>query len=130
MTKDEFLTLLKDTDVKAALAAAVFRTDGVLGAPAGSKNPDNSPNTHWSAESYIANIYNATIAARGYAGNAQAGIAAVAKLDFVDEKALAAALAPTVAAAVIGMLPADRDDISADELQSAVTGALREMLAA
>lgn len=57
-----------------------------------------------------------------------AAVQALATKDTVDENALAAALAPGVAAAVVAALPADRDDITVAELKEAVTGALREML--
>ena len=55
-------------------------------------------------------------------------INALARTDFVDEKALAAALAPGVAVAVVSQLPADRDDVSPAELQEAFTAAIRNLL--
>lgn len=58
-----------------------------------------------------------------------AAIAALAGKDFVDEQALADALAGGVAAAVIAGLPADRDDITAEELAEAVREVAREAFA-
>lgn len=56
-----------------------------------------------------------------------AAITALAGQDHVDEQALAAALAPGVAAVVVASLPEDRDDITAAELQESIVGALREL---
>jgi len=56
-----------------------------------------------------------------------AAISALAGQDHVDEQALAAALAPGVAAVVVAALPEDRDDITPAELQEAIVGALREL---
>lgn len=68
----------------------------------------------------LATIYNRT----GYVANTFApaiakAVAAIVPQD-VDEDALAAALA--------AKLPADRDDVTADELQAAIVGAARELL--
>lgn len=52
-------------------------------------------------------------------------INAVAAKDSVDEVALAKALAPGVAAAVLAGLPPDRDDISQEEITAAVEAAFR-----
>jgi hypothetical protein len=57
-----------------------------------------------------------------------AAINALAAKDSVDEAVLAKELAPGVAAAVIAGLPADRDDISAAELQDALLAVLRELV--
>lgn len=54
---------------------------------------------------------------------------AIAALPQVDESALAAALAPAVAAQVLAALPADRDDITTAELQDAIVGALADLVA-
>ena len=124
MTKDEFLELLRDTDVRKALATAVLATDGVIGAPAGSKNQDGTPNTHWAATSYFANTFATTVSARDHAAKAATGVAALAGKDFVNEQVLAEALT----AAVVEALPADRDDVSPAELQQALLGALRELV--
>lgn len=56
-----------------------------------------------------------------------AAISALGAKDQVDEQALGAAIAPGLAAAVIAALPEDRDDITAEELQQAIVGALREL---
>jgi hypothetical protein len=73
-TKAEFISWLKDGDVRLALAAAVMNTDGVVTAPDdASPNPDGSPNTHWAAGSYIKSIYAASVAGRGYAAEARTG---------------------------------------------------------
>jgi hypothetical protein len=55
-----------------------------------------------------------------------AAIQAVAAKDTVDEQALAAALAPGVAAAVLAALPDSADPISQDEVTTAVKEALRD----
>lgn len=62
-------------------------------------------------------------------GNSKAITALAAQLanrDEVDEVALANALAPAVATAVLAGLPEDRDDISAEELTEAVRSVARE----
>jgi hypothetical protein len=64
MTKAEFLALLRDADVRAALCSAVLTTDDVITAPPGVKERDGSPNTHWSATSYLQQTYGAARAAR------------------------------------------------------------------
>jgi hypothetical protein len=64
-----------------------------------------------------------SVAAQGKA--VLAAINAVAAKDAVDEVALAKALAPGVAAAVLAGLPADRDDISQEEITAAVEAAFR-----
>lgn len=75
MTKADFLALLRDADVAKQLAIAVHNTDGVITAPEGaSPNPDGSPNTHWSAGSFIKSLYAATVAGRGYAAEARTGV--------------------------------------------------------
>lgn len=73
-TKAEFISWLKDGDVREALAVAVLNTDGVVTAPDGAApNADGSPNTHWAAGSYIKSLYAATVAGRGYAAEAKTG---------------------------------------------------------
>jgi N-acetyl-anhydromuramyl-L-alanine amidase AmpD len=58
MTKAEFLALLKDADVRNALATGVWQTDGVIKAPAtAGPNADGTPNTYWSASSFINGAY-------------------------------------------------------------------------
>ena len=56
-------------------------------------------------------------------------LAAIAKDDDVDEAALVAALAPAVAAQVIAALPQGADQISQDEVTTAVKTALRDAFA-
>ncbi|MBB2943583.1 hypothetical protein FB565_003312 [Actinoplanes lutulentus] len=63
MTKAEFLALLRDRDVRAALCSAVLTTDDVITAPPGMREKDGSPNTHWSATSYLQQTYGAARAA-------------------------------------------------------------------
>jgi hypothetical protein len=59
------------------------------------------------------------------ASSLSAAIEALANTDTVDEVALAQALAPAVAAAVLAGLPADTDDISQEEVTTAVQEAFR-----
>lgn len=121
MTKAELLALLGDMEVRRALCRAVAFTDDVLPAPAGSRNPDGSPNTHWSVWGYLANNYTAVIGARTYAAAARD----LAGRDDVDEQALAAALAQQVAAALPQGQP-----VTTEQLQAALVGALRQLAAA
>ncbi|GIE76594.1 hypothetical protein Aph02nite_25440 [Actinoplanes philippinensis] len=118
MTKTEFLTMLKDKDVRAALAGAMLQTDGLIPAPPGNRSRDGSVNTHWSLASYAQWTYRHLLDAR-------AAIVTLATRDGVDEVALARALAPMLVAA----LPDDRDDLTPAELQQAIVGALRELAA-
>ncbi|MEU8662645.1 hypothetical protein [Actinoplanes philippinensis] len=118
MTKTEFLTMLKDKDVRAALAGAMLQTDGLIPAPPGNRGRDGSVNTHWSLASYAQWTYRHLLDAR-------AAIVTLATKDGVDEVALARALAPMLVAA----LPDDRDDLTPAELQQAIVGALRELAA-
>lgn len=55
-------------------------------------------------------------------------LTALASKDQVDEAKLAADLIPGVAAAIVALLPEDRDDITVAELQEAITGALRQLV--
>ncbi|GIF38984.1 hypothetical protein [Actinoplanes xinjiangensis] len=118
MTKAEFLAMLRDKDVRAALAGAMLQTDGLIPAPPGNRGTDGSVNTHWSLASYAQWTYRHLLDAR-------AAIVTLATRDEVDEVALARALAPMLAAA----LPGDRDDLTPAELQQAIVGALRELAA-
>jgi hypothetical protein len=102
-TKAEFLGWLKDADVRAALCTAVMSTDGVVKAPAGSANPDGTPNTHWAPASYLAQTYNAAISARGYAADARA---LAAKLQELDPAEVAAMIPPEMARQVADLLAA------------------------
>ncbi|WP_157410949.1 MULTISPECIES: hypothetical protein [Actinoplanes] len=79
MTKSEFLALLKDRDVRAALCSAVLTTDDVLTAPPGSRNPDGTVNRYWSATSYLQQTLGAarTRTARDHEALAAAVVAAL-----------------------------------------------------
>jgi hypothetical protein len=55
---------------------AVWKTDGIITAPAGSVNSDGSPNLYWSGQTYFANIYGKTVAIR----NAQSLVPTVADI--------------------------------------------------
>ncbi len=109
VTKSEFLALLRDRDVRAALCSAVLATDDVLTAPPGRKNPDGTANTHWSATSYLQQTLGVATAARDLAQDLTRTRA--------DERALAAA--------VVAALPAERTGLSPAELESAIITALR-----
>lgn len=113
MTKTDFISWLGDPDVRAALCRAVNYTDDVLPAPSGSKNADGTPNEFWTAWGFMLNSYNASVAARTYAAQAR-------DKDAVDEKALASLLAAA--------LPAGTQ-VTEEQLQSALIGALRELAA-
>lgn len=116
MTKDEFLSLLKDNDVRAALCRAVLYTDGVLPAPAGaSANADGTPNKEWTAWGYLANVYAASVSARDYAAAAK------------NVQALAAALGPVLAPML--PQPTASDPLTPEQLEAALVGAFRKMAA-
>ncbi len=112
MTKAEFLALLRDGDVRKALATAVLSTDHVIPAP-GAPKPGRAPdgtdiNTHWTAQSYLQNTYTAATQTRTAVG-------ALAGKDLIDETALARTLAPMLT----GVTPA--------QLQTALVAALRQL---
>ena len=111
MTKSDFVAWLKDPEVRQALCRAVAYTDGVLPAPAGSRNADGTANEFWTVWGFLINGYNAAVSARAYA-------AAARDKDAVDEQALASALA---AALPVGV------QVSEAQLQAAIVGALREL---
>jgi hypothetical protein len=131
MTKEELLTFVRSAEGKAALSAAVWNTDGVVAAPAGSKNADGTANTYWGAGSYLQQIYNVSVNARNYAAEATNGVKAFSTKDLVDEAAIANALATNVAfissfaAAVAEKLPTGVD-ITPEELAEAMKITLRE----
>ncbi|AGL13887.1 N-acetylmuramoyl-L-alanine amidase [Actinoplanes sp. N902-109] len=120
-TKAEFVSWLKDPEVRTALCSALVNTDNVIpapGAPKPGKNPDGTPvNTHWGAGSYFRLTYEKAEAARQFALAANSAIAKLAGKDPVDEKAVAAAvlegLDPTLIAAAI---PAELAQQVANEL--------------
>jgi hypothetical protein len=129
MTQAEFLAMLKNNDVRTALASAVLTVDGIIPGPPGSQNTDGSINTHWTLGSYIQWAYRHAASAAAYGDAALKAISALAAKDQVDEQALAAATAPLVAQAVLAGLPADRDDITVADLQQALEGVLRKLAA-
>lgn len=118
LTKDEFLSLLRDGDVREALCRAVNYTDGVLPAPAGAApNPDGTANSEWTAWGFLTNIYSAAVSARTYAAATRDALGAINAQD------IAAAVAAAIAALPSG------PDISQDQLEAAFIGALKKMAA-
>jgi hypothetical protein len=108
MTKAEFLALLRDGDVRKALATAVLSTDGVIPAPDGSLNADKTPNTHWAAASYLSGAYKAAVSARTYSAEARTGVAQLAGKDFTDEPAIIrGVLSGLPAAQIAAAIPTD-----------------------
>ena len=128
MTKEEMLAVLKSPEGRAALAGAVWTTDGVLPAPgkpkAGKDADGNEVNTHWGAASYLENIYGAAVSARTYSAQSL-------NKDYVDENAIAASLANNTAfvdslsAKVASRLPSGVE-VSPEELSEALKVTLRE----
>lgn len=116
-TKAEFLSWLKDAEVRKAFAIAVLSTDGVVAAPGGNKNADGTPNTHWSAGSYLNQTYAVATNTRAAATAANAGVTKLSGRDFTDESAIArevlAGIDPALIAAAI---PTDVARQVADEL--------------
>lgn len=131
MTKDEMLALLRSDEGKRALAFAVWTTDDVIPAPGNpqpGKNADGTEiNTHWGAQSYLQNTYAAAVSARTYSSQAL-------NKDYVDENAVAAALANNTAfvdalsAKVAAKLPTGVD-VSPTQLADALKTVLREGVA-
>jgi hypothetical protein len=73
MTKAEFLALLADADVRAALCRAVVATDGIISAPAdAAANADGTANTHWTLAGYAQSTRGAAVSARTYSAQAAA----------------------------------------------------------
>ncbi len=72
-----------------------------------------------------AQVYNLRDALAAQGKTVQAALAAVLAKDSVDEAALVRELIPGVVAGVLAALPADRDDISQDEVTAAVKDAFR-----
>jgi hypothetical protein len=73
-------------------------------------------------------LIHAARASKGAAG-ALAAVVGLAAKDTVDEAAIAAALAPAVAELVLAGLPAGADQISQDEVNTAVANAFRDAFA-
>lgn len=105
-----------DMPLTAADVKTMVNTDNVIKAPEGSKNADGSPNEYWSMASYLTNTYNNAVAAKTYASQALAAVRAVAN-------------PAAIAAAVVAALPKDSDDISQDEVTTAVKAAFAEAFA-
>jgi hypothetical protein len=122
-------------DGMALTATDVWNTDNVIPNP--SWRPDKATNDKITGAT-------AAVIAMSEAHAANAGVAALAKQvtalgnslmtalqvitakDAVDEQALAEALAPGVAAAVIAALPTTSDPVSQDEVTAALRNVLRE----
>jgi hypothetical protein len=128
-TKAEFIGWLKDPEVAKALCRAVFNTDDVIPAPG---SPKPGENTHLTGSSYVRGTYLEAQQSRVLAGQARDSVApvliavrALAATDQVDEQALAAQLAPAVAAQVLAGLPQGSDPVSQDEVTAAITAAFR-----
>jgi hypothetical protein len=69
MTPAEFVSLLKNEDVRAALCSAVWRKDDVIPAP---RDVDSAKNSHWAGESYLFWDREVMIGARQYAADSLA----------------------------------------------------------
>ncbi len=113
----------------------LVHTDGVLVAPAGSKNADGSANTNWTLESYLTGTYGAAVSARTYAAEAKDDTVRIeAMLTALDAKLTQVAAGvgienaehvPTVgeiAAAVAAALPSGSDPVTREELEAALRG--------
>lgn len=113
MTKSEFIALLTNPEVRAAMCRAVWNTDDVVrapGSPAAGTGPDGKPvNTHWAASSYLQNIYAAAVSARTYS-------AAAAKDDADEAAIIAGVLAGLDPAAIAAAIPPELARLVADEL--------------
>lgn len=124
----------EDMALTKADAGTVWNTDGVV--PNRSWRSDKSTNDTLAAasamgiamdEAHAANVGVANLAKQVTAlGNSlMTAMQAIASKDAVDERALAEALAPGVAAAVIAALPPTSDPISVDEVTTALQRTLR-----
>lgn len=124
MTPDEVRAAVK-TEIAAALPAIAQAVAGYkVNVAPGAKTPNLQP---WASVDAYGSPERHRIEAKVTAlGTALlSAVNALAAKDLVDEQALAAG----VAAAVVAALPADRDDITAAELEQAVIGALRSLAA-
>lgn len=108
-------------------AKDVWVTDGLIANPAW--RADAATNKAITAKTAIEVAMEQAHAANVNSAAALTAVAQLARKDVVDEHALAAALAPAIAAQVLAALPADRDDITPDELQAAIRGVLVELVA-
>jgi hypothetical protein len=100
MTKTDLIDWLADPQVREALCRAVFNTDGVIAAPAGSTNGDGSPNTHWTPGSYLTAVYAATVTMRAQLRDA-------ADRGEASPESIAAAIAAAIPADLAGKVVAE-----------------------
>lgn len=108
----------------------IWKTDGLVNTPSNGSdattNPKRTPAEALTNIEYHVRATEAALTAQGQ--GLLAAIKALAAKDQVDEAALAAELAPGVAALVIAQLPAGTE-VTPEELQTAIVGALRELAA-
>lgn len=121
--------ILEDPDmpITSTDLTAIFKTDGYVGTP--SNASDRATNQFRTLAESLTNIeYYVRDTRTALAASADAlmhAISALASSDRVDEVALAAALAPGVADAIIAKLPAV-DGVTAEELTAAVRAVAHE----
>ncbi len=107
----------------------VWKTDIIPNPPQRADSGTNKETTALFALGDVwARVYDLRDALKAQGAALLAAINALASKDAVDEVALAEALAPAVAAAVINQLPDDRDDVTKEELQEAILDGFRELL--
>lgn len=125
-----FARIIKEETVDAADIKQIWQTDGMVGTASNATdraaNPTRSPAESLTNIEYHVRAVEAALAAQGKA--LTSAITALAAKDQVDEAALAKDLAPAVAALIIPALPAGAD-VTADQLEQAIVGALRELAA-
>jgi hypothetical protein len=85
---------LTDAEIS-AIATAVWKQDGIIAAPAGSKNSDGSDNLYWAAGTYLTNVYNKGVAIRNQEDVLLNAVQAPVLIDV-----------PALAAAIVAALPA------------------------
>lgn len=117
MTKDELVAFLKTDEAKKLLASAVWKTDGVIPAPADS---DVAKNPEWAGESYLYWDRQIIIGARQYAADA---LAVAQRTEVALAKVSQAVV--QLATAVSGQQPAPADLAL---LTSAASEAVRTVL--
>lgn len=103
-----------------AIARSVWMTDGIISAPGDprpGKNPDGTDvNTHWGAATYFKQTHDRVKAGQEGTSAVLFLLRQLASTDQVDEKALAATLAPLVAEEIVVRMP----DVSQGEVTTAV----------
>lgn len=118
----------EDEHVDANDVKLFLTTDGLIATPSNASdlktNPKRTVADSLSNIEYHVRATEAQIAALG--GSLAAAIAALGSKDQVDEAALAQELVPGIVAGVLAGLP-QAGDVSADELQAAILGALRQL---